>query len=125
MALTNRPAKKSTRPADTPMPAGVHLATIVHVLVKAAKDGTPAFSIKWEDSTGRTAWQNVYTTQAALPYFYEKMEVLGLSRSFIDDDKNTEEDMIEALLGAKAKVTVVEDMWEDQRTIRVNWVKPA
>lgn len=124
MALGKVEKKKSDRPADVPLPVGVHNAKIVLVLVKAARDGSPAFSIKWEDANGRTAWQNIYTTQAALPYFYEKMAVLGLSREFIDDDNNSHEDMQDALLGAEAKITVVEEQWEDKTFTKVNWIKP-
>lgn len=112
---TATPPSKPERQPEVPMPLGRFPAEVAHVLVKATKTGKVMFSLKWKDLQERTAWANVVVSPEspkAMEVFYSQMEALGLGRGFLDADETTPDDIAEALLGATATVSVIDEEWQ-------------
>lgn len=125
MGIKTAQAPKKDYPAEEPMPVGTYDAKIVHAMVKATKAGKVMFSVKWADVASRVAWQNIVVSpesEKAMEIFYRHMEIMGLTSAFLDADDTEPSDIAEAMIGAEAKVTVVDEEWQGKTYRKVTWL---
>jgi hypothetical protein len=112
-------------PPDVPMPVGSYNAKVVFAMVKATKNGKVMFSVKWADVASRVAWQNIVVSPEsgkAMEVFYRHMAACDLGADFLDADETTPEDIAQALLGAEAVVTVVDEEYQGKTYRKITWV---
>lgn len=126
MGIQTATPPKKEYPAEEPMPVGTFDAKVVHALVKATKTGKVMFSVKWADVASRVAWQNITVSPEspkAMDFFYKQMqEGFSLGRTFLDDDTTEPNDIAEAMIGAEATVTVVDEEYNGKTYRKVKWV---
>ena len=131
MALNLKPpAPKNERPADVPMELGTVEATAAFAMAKMTKTNKVMFSVKFADADGKVAWANIVApNETSSPkhskMFYGTMEKLGLTKTYLDDAESADE-VAEALVGAKALVTVTDEEWSGKTYRKVTWIdEPA
>lgn len=125
LANATAPAAKDERKPDVPMPLGTQQATVVHTMTKSSVKGKLGFAIKFQDEAERSSWATLWVSPEspkAMEVLSKQMAAMGLTESFLNDDKTTAEEIAEAMIGAKALVTVVDEEYNGKTYRKISWI---
>lgn len=114
----------SAEPGSGPVPEGEYLVLVDGAEQRTSQQGTPGMNLTLKilggEFDGRKVWDDLWITQAALPYVLHRMQCLGTPIPQGDFELEPR-----ALIGRKAKITVKHKDYQGKLQVRVVAWEPA